>query len=197
MPCIVKKTFETAHDAGCHLIAQVKANQPGLLERVEQICQSDTPTEAVASRDYGRCRQETRTVLVFDAQNHFAGTEWQPHIAAVVQVTRDRLERNAATGLWRPTDDAVSYYVCDIRLSADDAATAIRAHWGIENRSHYVRDTALDEDASRIRKNAGVFARLRSFACNILRANGVDNVKDARFRNACGGINHLSRYRFS
>jgi predicted transposase YbfD/YdcC len=136
-------------------------------------------------------------VLVFDAQNHFAGTEWQPHIAAVVRVTRDRLERNAATGLWRPTDDAVSYYVCDIRLSADDAATAIRAHWGIENRSHYVRDTALDEDASRIRKNAGVFARLRSFACNILRANGVDNVKDARFRNACGGINHLSRYRFS
>ena len=64
----VKKTFETAHDAGCHLIAQVKAKQPGLLERVEQICQSDTPTEAVASRDYGRCRQETRTVLVFEHQ---------------------------------------------------------------------------------------------------------------------------------
>jgi predicted transposase YbfD/YdcC len=92
-------------------------------------------------------------------------------------------------------DDVVSYYVCDIRLTADDAATAIRAHWGIENRSHY--DTTLDEDASRIRKNAGVFARLRSFACNILRANGVNNVKDARFRNACGGINHLSKYRFS
>jgi hypothetical protein len=103
MPCIVKKTFETAHDAGCHLIAQGKANQPGLLERVEQICQSDTPTEAVASRDYRRCRQETRTVLVFDAQNHFAGSEWEPHIAAVVQVTRDRLERNAATGLWPTT----------------------------------------------------------------------------------------------
>jgi hypothetical protein len=44
-----------------------------------------------------------------------------------------------------------------------------------------------------MRKNAGVVARLRSFACNILRANGIDNVKDARFRNACGGINHLSR----
>lgn len=76
MPCTVKKTFEAAHDTGCHLIVQVKANQPGLLERVEQICQSDTPAEAVASRDYGRCRQETRTVLVFDARNHFAGSEF-------------------------------------------------------------------------------------------------------------------------
>ena len=48
----------------------------------------------------------------------------------------------------------------------------IRAHWRIENGSHYVRDTAFAEDASRIRKNPDIAARLRSFAYNLIRAAG-------------------------
>jgi hypothetical protein len=42
----------------------------------------------------------------------------------------------------------------------------------------------LKEDASRIRKNPGIFARLRSFALNILRKNKVNNVSEALFDNA-------------
>jgi len=53
----------------------------------------------------------------------------------------------------------------------------IRGHWRIENGSHYVRDVAFAEDASRIRKNADIVARLRSFAYNLLRADGCDNIK--------------------
>jgi hypothetical protein len=37
--------------------------------------------------------------------------------------------------------------------------------WRIET-SHHSRDVTFREDASRIRKNLGVFVRLRSFACN-------------------------------
>ena len=39
-------------------------------------------------------------------------------------------------------------------------------------------------DASRIRCRPGVFARLRSFALNILRARGVTNVSEAVYTNA-------------
>ena len=60
----------------------------------------------------------------------------------------------------------------------------IRGHWRIENGSHYVRDVAFAEDASRIRKNANIVARLRSFAYNLLRAEGCDNIKNARWRAA-------------
>ena len=60
----------------------------------------------------------------------------------------------------------------------------MRGHWGIENRSHYVRDRLLREDDSRIRRKPGIFARLRSFALNILRANGVTNVSEAIYANA-------------
>jgi hypothetical protein len=43
----------------------------------------------------------------------------------------------------------------------------------VENENHWVRDMTLAEDASRIRVNPGVMARLRSQALNIARANGV------------------------
>jgi len=43
---------------------------------------------------------------------------------------------------------------------------------------------SLHEDASRIRTRPGIFARLRSIALNVLRANQVNNVKAALFENA-------------
>jgi hypothetical protein len=47
-----------------------------------------------------------------------------------------------------------------------------------------VRDVAFAEDASRIRKNPDIAARLRSFAYNVIRASGADNVRNARWRAA-------------
>ena len=60
----------------------------------------------------------------------------------------------------------------------------IRGQCRIENGSHYVRDVAFAEDASRIRKNPDIVARLRSFAYNLLRADGCHNIKNARWRAA-------------
>ena len=63
-------------------------------------------------------------------------------------------------------------------------ARVIRGHWGVENRNHYVRDVTMREDASRIRRNPGIFARLRSFTLNILRKNNITNVSEALYDNA-------------
>jgi hypothetical protein len=46
----------------------------------------------------------------------------------------------------------------------------------------------MAEDASRVRKNPGIMARIRSFTSNILRANQVTNMADTRYRNALGGL---------
>lgn len=80
-------------------------------------------------------------------------------------------------------------------LSAKTAAEAIRSHWGIENRNHYVRDVSMLEDASRIRTNPGIFARARSFALNILRANSETNIADALWRNPID-FNRILKYRY-
>ena len=65
-------------------------------------------------------------------------------------------------------------------------------YWAIENRNHYVRDVTLGEDKSRIRTNPHIFAKLRSFALNILRKNKVENVSLALFDNAMNLDNVLN-----
>ena len=47
-----------------------------------------------------------------------------------------------------------------------------------------MRDTAFAEDASRIRKNPDIVARLRSFAYNLIRASGCHNIRNTRWRAA-------------
>ena len=68
-----------------------------------------------------------------------------------------------------------------------------RGHWGIENKSHYVRDVTMGEDKSRIRTNPHIFAKLRSFALNILRKNDVQNVSLELFEN-CLNLDNVLNY---
>ena len=109
-------------------------------------------------------------------------------------MTRSTLTRRAKDGMWDRREET-SLYVCSAPLSAKKAAEAIRSHWGVENKNHYVRDVAMLEDASRIRINPGIFARARSFALNILRVNGEKNIADALWRNALN-LNRPLAYRY-
>jgi hypothetical protein len=61
-----------------------------------------------------------------------------------------------------------------------------RGHWGIENRSQYVRDATMGEDASRIRSGAApqVLAGFRNAAIGWLRLRGVANIAEALRRDA-------------
>ena len=107
----------------------------------------------------------------------------RPWIARAARVTRLTWRKDTRTGLWARGEE-VALYACQIRLDAATFGRAVRAHWGIENRDHHVRDRTLREDDSRIRRRPGIFARLRSFALNILRADGVTNVSEAIYTNA-------------
>ena len=82
-------------------------------------------------------------------------------------------------------------------ISAPHAATATRCHWHVENSLHYTRDVTFQEDQSRIRHNPGVFARLRSFAYNILRRNQSSTFNQDRYAAALGGVNALLKWSFS
>jgi predicted transposase YbfD/YdcC len=179
-----KKTFALALARGNHLLVQLKDNQPNLDADVRAIADSRTPSDTASSRETVRSRQEDRTVDVFPAGEALAGSEWQPFVKTVIRVTRQTWLRNAATGLWQPRGE-VSYYISSAQgLPAKTWAAIIRGHWGIENRNHYVRDVACEEDKSRIRDNPGIMARARSFALNILRYNGTTNVAQALWNGA-------------
>ena len=108
----------------------------------------------------------------------------------MIRVERDVLTRSAKTGLWTRSSET-AFYLATTALSAVRAASAIRDHWKVENTSHYSRDVTMGEDRSRIRCNPGLFARLRSFAFNILKANCRSSLPQDRFRAAIGGVDYL------
>ena len=186
----VKKTFEAAAQAAIALIVQLKDNQPTLHRQAQEIANTTPPLGSDDSRDRGRNRDERRTVTIFDPAEKLAGTDWHPHIAAVIRVERNVFTRSAATGLLHKATET-AFYVSNTPLTAIRAAEVIRAHWRIENTSHYSRDVTFGEDRSRIRSNPGVFARLRSFAFNILKANPTSTLSQDRYRAALAGIHNL------
>jgi hypothetical protein len=51
----------------------------------------------------------------------------------------------------------------------------------------------MGEDKSRIRTNPHIFAKLRSFALNILRVNNVENV-DLELFNNCMNLDNILNY---
>ena len=183
MPCTAKKTFASAARAGNALLVRLKANQPGLHEAVARLCAEQDAVDRHETADRGRHgRQEHRRVEVFAVAGRLP-PGWRGTIAGAARVSRLSWCKDTRTGLWRPRRE-VAYYVSQFQLDAEGFGHAVRAHWGIENRAHHVRDRVLREDDSRIRHKPGIFARLRSFALNLLRANGATNVSEAIYVNA-------------
>ncbi len=192
MPSIVKKTLKVAKESGNEVIVQVKGNQKTLRNDCQRISETTNPDE-VYQEDVTKTRNriERRTVEIFIAPTLTDSQAWDL-VKVVIKVQRYRQLFDTKTKLWKNSDET-SFYISTIILNAQEFCHAIRNHWGIENRNHYVRDVTLGEDKSRIRINPHIFAKLRSFALNILRKNNVQNVNLALFEN-CMNLDNVLNY---
>lgn len=63
------------------------------------------------------------------------------------------------------------YYISSRMLSAEAFASAVRAHWGIENNVHWMLDVNFREDAATVRKDnaADNLSRLKRIVLNLLK----------------------------
>jgi predicted transposase YbfD/YdcC len=183
MRFIAKKTLQTAKETGNDVIVQVKGNQKTLLNDCERIATTTRPDEVYQEPlTKTRNRIESRQVEIFILPVLTNAEEWAL-VKVVVKVQRFRQLLDTKTNTWKNSDET-SFYISTIILSAQEFCYAIRNHWGIENRNHYVRDVSMGEDKSRIRTNPHIFAKLRSFALNIMRKNNVENVSLELFENS-------------
>lgn len=66
------------------------------------------------------------------------------------------------------------------KIGAADLNRHVRGQWTIENKSHYIRDTAYQEDRNQAWQGEGpqVLAALRNLAISLLRMNGAKNIKE-------------------
>ena len=102
-----------------------------------------------------------------------------PGATLAIQVTRKRKGRTAAKWCTETV-----YAITDLTVEQArpaELADAIRAHWGIENRLHWIRDVTFAEDLSQIRTghDPAVMATLRNLAISLHRRAGATNIAAA------------------
>ena len=117
-----------------------------------------------------------RCVFVADARELPGATELTAAWAGlrrVLAVETKRLVENPAPGASQGVSREVRYYLTSSAAPDERIAEAVRAHWEIENRLHWVLDTGFGEDLSRVRdRNAAAnLAVLRRIALNLVRAD--------------------------
>lgn len=179
-----KKLFHRVIASGNHLLTQVKGNQPSLRSKLESGASWRKPLGCAISNAQGHNRWERRELTAFPAKAWFRHTAWKALIRTVLRLERTVHKRDPKTGLLIKTSEVVFWVSSAEGFAPERWSEWIRGHWRIENASHYVRDVAFAEDASRIRKNPHIVARLRSFAYNLIRASGADNIQNTRYRAA-------------
>ncbi len=187
-----EKTLRIAKQTDNDVIVQVKANQKTLLADCEAISETGVPDDIHQEPlNKARNRIESRKTEVFISPTFTDNEKWGL-TEALVKVVRYRQVFDTRSKTWKNSDET-SFYISTTVLSAPEFCQAIRNHWGIENRNHHVRDVTMKEDNSRIRTNPHIFAKLRSFAINILRNNNVANVSLELFSN-CMNLNNVLNY---
>ena len=188
------KIAETIVRRGGDYLLALKDNWPVLRADVETFfadpqaegCESFQTTDA----DHGRIEQRHHVVchdvdwLISDRR--YAGEPRFPHLAMIAMVqseTRrgDKIEKERR------------YYLCSARLSAEDFARAVRAHWGIENRLHWVLDVVFHDDLARLRSGAGPenMAVVKHMAMNLLRSPKDRHSLKSRRKLACLNADYL------
>lgn len=174
---------QAIRQAGADYLLAVKSNQPSLRAEIEDYF-ATAPTELVDTvtdlgKEHGRIEERrvrvSREVDWLDGTRRFPGELRLPGVATIVEVrSRTELRDRCRTD--------TRYYIASTTLSARQAAEAVRGHWGIENRLHWVLDVVFDEDQARLRTGQGArnMAVVRHFALNLVRA--VDDTKSLKLR---------------
>jgi predicted transposase YbfD/YdcC len=159
---------------GGDYLLSLKANWPVLLTDVEDFF-ADPQAERDRTRPSDNRRRpwpDRRTPhLVSDnvdwlvSDRRYSGEPRFPHLAMIAMV-ETRVERNGAEARER------RYYLSSAKLDAEVFALGLRAHWGVENRLHWVLDVVFHDDLVRLRTGNGPrnMAVIRHMNMNLIRA---------------------------
>ena len=129
--------------------------------RLSEAAATLVSTETV-EKDHGRV--ETRRYFQSDQLDWFADLSKWEGLRSVGMVESIREWEDKKTVERR-------YYLSSLSLGIDTFARAVRGHWGVENKVHWVMDVCFGEDQSRARAGyaAENLATLRRLALNLLR----------------------------
>ena len=168
-------------DQGGDYALALKGNQATLHADVSRFLEDPKAETIISHRtvdgDHGRI--ETRLCVVATDIGWLQEDHQWPGLQAIGKVTRSR-ETNAKTTV------ETAYYLLSAPLSPERFGEVVRAHWGIENRLHWVLDVIMNEDQARNRLDNGPenLAILRHIALNVITAEKSKISKRRKFNRA-------------
>lgn len=126
-------------------IITVKGNQPNLLSTVTELAESSVAidTNFQAERLHGR--STTRDVKVYPIPPDLL-LDWVG-VKSLIEVDRSGTRPQGKKSRCQIVDyHERHFYLSSLTYSAAEFADAIRGHWSIENKLHWVKDVTLNED---------------------------------------------------
>jgi len=172
MGCQKKIARKIVEEKDADYVLALKGNQSGLFEDVKGLFER-AQEMGVENCDYhrteekGHGRLEVRECWTLSDPEYLASirslVDWWG-LQTVIMVRSERFVDG------RKSEES-RYYISSLPDNAKQALGAVRGHWGIENKVHWVLDIAFREDECRIRKGNGAqnFAVLRHIALNLLK----------------------------
>jgi predicted transposase YbfD/YdcC len=181
-------------DRGADYLLVVKDNQPSLHDEVRRFFddpkvrlhdQCDT-TDGDHGRIEVRRHRVSHDVDWLTTARRFPGEPRFPGLRAGAMVEAE-VERNNAVSRER------RFFLSSRPLDARLFAAAVRSHWHVENRLHWVLDVVFHEDLSRLRTGAGPqnMATVRHMAMNLLRRPKDKHSIKVRRKSAAWDTNYL------
>lgn len=170
---------------GDYLLA-LKGNRPATFKDVEAFFADPPPgalgTCATTDGEHGRI-ETRRHAVCHDVTWLFSDRRYpgEPAFAglAMIGMIESTIERDGKTSRER------RYYLSSAKLDATTFARAVRGHWGIENRLHWVLDVVFKDDLARLRTGHGPanMTVVKHMAINLLRqAKPTCSLKNRRKR---------------
>ena len=162
-------------ERGADYVLAVKDNQPKLAESMEDFWRgfrahpaAHTPHCFCESVEKGHGRIETRRCYVFDQLDCLYKPQQWPGLRSFVVLESERLIGDKTTREQR-------VYISSMAADAQKVSRAIRTHWAVENRLHWIMDVSLNDDRMRARSKAAAhnLAVVRHIALNLIRLDPI------------------------
>ena len=174
---------------GDYLLA-VKANQPNLQQDLVEAFKryrenrwmdgnaDDIPHDYIETVDTGHGRTVTRRCWCTNVMDGITSApDWTGLKTIVLFESNRDLDADG-----KPT---IRYYITSLKPDAANILRAIRTHWQVENKLHWVLDVNFREDQNRTRKGFGAQVRsmLNRIAINLCKTNTTRKAATSRKRN--------------
>ena len=159
---------------GWDYLMTVKGNQPSLQREVfDKILPllSEAPHHVTEEHDRGRIKRWSCWITGADGIDFPHARQAAFIRREIFEISGDRISKEHALILTSRKAE---------KMPAADVNRHARGHWGIENKSHYIRDTAYREDDSQAWAAEGphALASLRNLALGLFRLKKANSIKE-------------------